>query len=616
MASGNEESDRGGHNGPTDGTWGAENSLRRHAADAGWKPLGSDEVTPLLASGSTSPSGTGHGDGNENGNGKTQEWEGYADYDGLTWWHKPSMYWLLPPFFFYALAAGGILVPKLNMILSLVCREYFIEKSSANPHHVFTPVLLGSDNPQCRIPEVQALATKFTLYMTIITGTLSAVMSPKLGALSDRYGRLNFLTITSLGAFIGEIITILAGRYPEAFSYQWILVGSVFDGLCGSFTAGMALTHAYAADCTPPPKRAVAFGYFHACLFSGIAVGPLLAAFLVKVTGSILTTFYMALGIHTAFIAFLLLVVPESLTAKRQTLARERHAAERSPGLETSHLNGALGKDKQTALLAFFGKINILSPLKILWPTGPGTSSALRANLILLSLVDTVVFGVAMGAVTVSVYYLGFQFAWGTAEISVFTSLVNVCRVSALVTVLPLLNYLVRTRRADRERIELGFAVAQPNTGSDTLDLAIIRVAVVAEVIGYVGYAVSRTPALFVLAGILASLGAVGSPTLQSALTKHVPCDRVGQLLGATGLLHALARVVCPVVFNLIYANTVGTFPQAVFVVLAVCFVVAAGCSWFIRPNIYLADTITLASEHQSPTLDPDLLVDEEITGI
>ncbi|OWP02497.1 hypothetical protein B2J93_2705 [Marssonina coronariae] len=608
MASGNEESDRGGHNGPTGGTWGAENSLRRHAADAGWKPLGSDEVTPLLASGSTSPSGTGHGDGNENGNGKTQEWEGYADYDGLTWWHKPSMYWLLPPFFFYALAAGGILVPKLNMILSLVCREYFIEKSSANPHHVFTPVLLGSDNPQCRIPEVQALATKFTLYMTIITGTLSAVMSPKLGALSDRYGRLNFLTITSLGAFIGEIITILAGRYPETFSYQWILVGSVFDGLCGSFTAGMALTHAYAADCTPPPKRAVAFGYFHACLFSGIAVGPLLAAFLVKVTGSILTTFYMALGIHTAFIAFLLLVVPESLTAKRQTLARERHAAERSPGLETSHLNGALGKDKQTALLAFFGKINILSPLKILWPTGPGTSSALRANLILLSLVDTVVFGVAMGAVTVSVYYLGFQFAWGTAEISVFTSLVNVCRVSALVTVLPLLNYLVRTRRADRERIELGFAVAQPNTGSDTLDLAIIRVAVVAEVIGYVGYAVSRTPALFVLAGILASLGAVGSPTLQSALTKHVPCDRVGQLLGATGLLHALARVVCPVVFNLIYANTVGTFPQAVFVVLAVCFVVAAG--------FYLADTITLAPEHQSPTLDPDLLVDEEITGI
>ncbi|PBP28523.1 putative tetracycline-efflux transporter [Diplocarpon rosae] len=616
MPSGNNNSDGEGQSRQTGKIWGAQSSLRKYAAAAGLKSQGSDEVTPLLASGSTSPSGTAYGNGHGNGNSKAPEWEGYADYEGLTWWYKPSMYWLLPPFFFYALAAGGILVPKLNMILSLVCREYFIEKSSATPHHTFTPVLLGSDNPQCRIPEVQALATKFTLYMTIIAGTLSAVMSPKLGALSDRYGRLNFLTITSLGAFIGEIITILAGRYPETFSYQWILVGSVFDGLCGSFTAGMALTHAYAADCTPPPKRAVAFGYFHACLFSGIAVGPLFAAFLVKVTGSILTTFYMALGIHAAFIAFLLLVVPESLTTKRQNLARELHAAERIPGSESSHPKNSLGKDSQTALLVFFNKINILSPLKILWPTGHGTSSALRANLILLSLVDTVVFGVAMGAVTVSVYYLGFQFAWGTPEISVFTSLVNICRVSALIIVLPLLNYVVRTRRADRELKKSGLVAAQPNTGSDTFDLAIIRVAVVADIVGYVGYAVSRTPALFVLAGIFASLGAVGSPTLQSALTKHVPHDRVGQLLGATGLLHALARVVCPVIFNLIYANTVGTFPQAVFVVLAASFVIAAGCSWFIKPNIYLANPVTLVPDHQSSSVDPEILVDEEITGI
>lgn len=59
----------------------------------------------------------------------------------------------------------------------------------------------------------------------------------------------------------------------------------------------------------------------------------------------------------------------------------------------------------------------------------------------------------------------------------------------------------------------------------------------------------------------MASMGGVGSPTLQSALTKHIPHDQIGQLLGATGLLHALARVVCPTIFNLIYAQTVGTYP-------------------------------------------------------
>ena len=39
------------------------------------------------------------------------------------------MFWLLGPFFLLTLAMGGILVPKLNLILSLVCREYFIESN-------------------------------------------------------------------------------------------------------------------------------------------------------------------------------------------------------------------------------------------------------------------------------------------------------------------------------------------------------------------------------------------------------------------------------------------------------------------------------------------------------
>jgi hypothetical protein len=223
--------------------------------------------------------------------------------------------------------------------------------------------------------------------------------------------------------------------------------------------------------------------------------------------------------------------------------------------------------------------------LKILFPTGPGTSTALRANLILLSAVDTIIFGVAMGAMTVVVYYMGYQFGWDTAEISVFTSIVNSFRVSTLVIVLPLLNYLVRTRRANRQRRDSGFAIPEPNSGSDTLDLSIVRAAICFEVIGYGGYALVRSEGLFVVAGILASMGGIGSPTLQSALTKHVPHDKVGQLLGATGLLHALARIVCPLIFNLIYAWTVKDFPQAVFVVLCSCFFVAFLCSWFIKPN-------------------------------
>ncbi|KAL3426899.1 membrane protein [Phlyctema vagabunda] len=584
----------------SDGRWGAQAALARAA---GYNKHANAEERPLLAdSDSTGP---------ELGRTETveTEWAGHADFEGLTWWHKPSVYWLLPPFFLFALAFGGIIVPKLNLILSLVCRQYLAEKSANDPSFIFTPVVSGGDNPQCRLPEIQTLVTRFTLYLTMIAGLLSAFMAPKLGAWSDRHGRIKLLCVTSAGGFLTEIITILAAKYPDHIHYTWLLAGSVFEGLCGSFTGGMALTHAYAADCTPPPKRAVSFGYFHACLFGGIALGPLMAAFAFKATGSLLTTFYAALVIHGCFVLFIGLVVPESLTKKRQLLARDKY--------REAEASSTLG---DYPIIRTLRHGNLFAPLKILWPTGPGTSNHLRANLVLLSLVDTIIFGTAMGAVTVVVYYSGFQFGWGTYETNLFVSVANTARVSALLVMLPLLNYIFRTRRRNKQRRESGVDIPEPNSGCDTFELNIVRMAMVLEILGYGGYAISRSGPMFVASGVLAALGGVGSPTLQSALTKHVPHEKVGQLLGATGLLHALARIVCPAFFNLIYAGTVGKFSQAVFVVLTSWFGFAFVVSWFIRPHVYVIEPDTNGESSMGANArarqSSEVLVDEEIAAV
>jgi sugar phosphate permease len=105
------------------------------------------------------------------------------------------------------------------------------------------------------------------------------------------------------------------------------------------------------------------------------------------------------------------------------------------------------------------------------------------------------------------------------------------------------------------------------------------------DVLGFVGFALSKHPSVMILSGVVASLGGMGSAILQSSLTKHVPHERIGQMLGATGLLHALARIVAPTIFNLLYSVTVATLPQAVFVLLAVIFGVAFLASLFIKPH-------------------------------
>lgn len=85
-----------------------------------------------------------------------------------------------------------------------------------------------------------------------------------------------------------------------------------------------------------------------------------------------------------------------------------------------------------------------------------------------------------------------------------------------------------------------------PHHGADMLDIRIIRFAIVVEAIGYVLFSMAPSGTAFTIAGALIAVGGVGSPTVQSALTKHVPKEKTGQLMGALALLHSLARVVAP----------------------------------------------------------------------
>ncbi|KAL8656023.1 MAG: hypothetical protein Q9226_002813, partial [Calogaya cf. arnoldii] len=443
------------------------------------------------------------------------EWSGARDFEGIPWWRRPSIFWLLAPFLLATLSFGGIIVPKVNLILSLICREYLAEQQSLNPQFQTMPVIFGSDNPQCQTPAVQSRVSQFTLYGNVIVGLLSAVTSPKLGSLSDRYGRTRMIALCSSGSLVTELITILAASMPETFSVNWLYLGFICDGLSGSFVASMALTNAYVSDCTPPDKRNVSFAYFHGVLFTGIALGPLIAGYVVKWTGSILTIFYFAVAASAFFCLFVLLLVPESLNKERQKAAREK--------AEFIGVAEGYSMTWVSWIRTMYRSWNFLAPLKVLWPSGSG-NNAVRRNLVAIAAVDTAMFGVAMGSMTVVIIYSEFQFGWGTFETSLFVSVVNVCRVTNLMVFFPTISRLIR---GPRDNATMG------KSGSDNLDLYIIRIAIFFDMLGYFGYASVRTANLFVVSGALASVGGMGSPTLQSALTKHVPPEQTGAVLGA-----------------------------------------------------------------------------------
>lgn len=474
--------------------------------------------------------------------------------------------------FLFTTGFGGLVVPKLNLILALICRDYFADQAAKDPHFTYLPVVLGESNDQCRVPEVQSLTSKFMLYLNLITGLLSAVSSPRLGHLSDRYGRKKLMAYSALMTLISEAFTIYVVANADTAPLFLLLVGAFIDGLGGSFTLAASLVFSYGADCTAPERRNVVFGYCHAILFAGIAFGPLLFGFMIKYTGTADSVFYTVIGCHAFYFVMLAFVIPESVSKARQMAARELHRAKKS---------GTNGGSFWTDL----NPLNILRPLRILFPKPDGmhmwsaerlkTLSSLRRNLIVLAAVDTLMFGVNMGSGQILILYAEYMFGWHNYESSLFMSLTSTTRVIGLVVFLPLATRLVRGPQS-RD---------QANRGCDRLDLGVIKAAVMFDVAGYIGYITTRTPGLFTLSAIVASMGGMGSPTLQSSLTKHVPPAETGQILGVTGLLHALARVVAPVTFNLIYSATVGKFTQTVFVCLASLFGLSFILSWFIEPH-------------------------------
>ncbi|TLD36132.1 hypothetical protein E2P81_ATG03021 [Venturia nashicola] len=488
----------------------------------------------------------------------------------LPWYTRPSVYWLLVPFALSALAFGGVIVPKVNLVLSLICHEFLRGESSVNPHYIFSSSL----DERCRVPAIQSKVSFFKLSMSVLSGSMAAIVAPKVGEFSDRYGRLPMIVWINLGMIINEIITIFAAQFPDTVSVYWILVGSVFDGLGGSFIAAMAVSHSYASDVTPASKRNVVFGYFHGCMFTGIALGPIIAGYIIKVTGDVITMFYLAVACHFIFILMLIFVIPESVPKARQMMARQKYS-------------DAVNSRPITSPLRKLQSFNILEPLKILY--APGAPPAVRRNLILLASTDTIVFGVGMGAAIVILLYSNYAFGWDQWEQSKFVSIMNSSRVSCLLILLPAITNWYRYRQQRRQGLPNTSKETHGPEGTDNFELTVIRIAILADTLGFLGYALSQNGTQFLLSGAIAGIGGIASPSMQAALTKHVPKEQVGQLLGAMGLLHAAGRVLGPVLFTGIYAATVAVFPQAYFLILTAMFFVAFIVSWKIQPHVRLS---------------------------
>ena len=179
------------------------------------------------------------------------------------------------------------------------------------------------------IPLVPYMADHFGIAPQLITPVLGSyslcqlLAAPWWGRLSDRYGRRPVLMSSLAGACASYVLL------GCAHNIWWLLASRM---LAGAMAGNIAAAFAYAADVSPPEKRAATLGVVGAAIGIGFTLGPPLGGLLAG--GDTHTANFAlpaAVSVGTSLLAILLVrfVLPESHTAahRRQHPGESRRGA-------------------------------------------------------------------------------------------------------------------------------------------------------------------------------------------------------------------------------------------------------------------------------------------------
>lgn len=438
---------------------------------------------------------------------------------------------------------GSVAVPKLNVILALMCLQYGNE---------IEPQGIGNEQ-LCNTPAIHARMARFMVFANLISGVGCAISSPRIGRMSDRYGRKPLLAFTALGLLFGDVISMVAGLLPNKISVYWVLLEYGIGGLTGTFAASMAILQSYAADCTNGEARGTLFSQIHASMYLGVALGPAVGGLFIKYVGrgDMLSVLYAATICHAGFICFVILGIRESLQLRIHTVE----------GIPTA-------STQASKLRSWLQECNILAPLKILRPPRDTSSRTARRNLPLLASIDGVAFGIQLGLSSLLVLYSEYRLRWRTLEASLFVSITNATRAIILTLIVPVLWRMMRRPTPEVQTSPEQEAYNNKATSDTGFSVSIIRLALLLDLLSHFGFAIAESTVLFTLSGVLAAAGAPISPTIQSLMTTYVDSGRIGELLGTVSLLHAIAKGLIPTSMQLIYSITLVNAPGAIFWIL------------------------------------------------
>lgn len=500
------------------------------------------------------------------------------EYQNLPWSKRPSVPFItiiMLSLILVSMASGSTM---LDVIVFLVCKDHYKALGQVTPSNSTLLAVMENANdvpvsitdPRCFAPEIMATVGMLQTYVATISAILSMFTLPLWASYSDRVGRKPLLLLGLVSIMISDLIDNLCFFLPDVFNYRWIIVSGFVDGICGSTSILFIVCSSYISDAIKETYRANVISVFDAWASAGMAVGPLIGSFILKITNRNLAVLFSSVLFMDVFrVLIVLLFLQESRSEYSRRKSMGTHLARQQSYLDEQRLRRASTatsassfNDSDSASWRIKGGLidkihdllqrsNILEPLKVLKFSNLPDKRA-RTNVYLLIIVQATIGEVISASITFMILYAKSQFNFTSIENNYFMSLLGSSKFVVLSLVFPQVLKAARARWPHSP------------TRIDFIDKRIVQVGLICSTTGLFVMAEAPTGVIYLSSVIIMSLGSGTSPIVSNAIIKHAPKNKVGEVLGAASVLAKIQGIVTPVIFATIYNCTIKSRSQAI----------------------------------------------------
>lgn len=503
--------------------------------------------------------------------------EGRPERAESVWWNRRSAWWALSAAPLLNMTIGIVLAPKIEVYTGLACmshRPELFEKIADNSllksAVVALPRLCATD------PEVRRVVAQLTTAETTMLGILSCLATGWWSSLSDRTGRRTLFFAAASGMLCANVIYILVNRFWRYLpgGYWWILLGPLIEGSFGGMPASMVAFTAYVGDTTSEQRRSKTLSINFGLYWVGFSIGPLVGNLALRMTGNIMSIFYIAVTLQAAFLLYTKFIMLEPLSKAQQEQARANWKLHHEPGQQSLTRQGLL-LAKVWDLFA-----PIVRPLEAIKPVlkksmDPTVRPRRDWNLFLAAVSIGCLFIIA-GDLPFKFQYASAAFHWTAEENGFFLSTLSASRGIYLIIILPL---IIKYFKPPTQEIEIkvesdtepsGYKTIKQKLESPTFDLRLARISIFFEGAVHVVMVLFPSPGSLYFLGVFGTVGAGFPPAVQSvalSLYIHQGGEEVGKVFGALGVIQTLCgQIISPVLYGFVYVLTVNIFPLSIFV--------------------------------------------------